>query len=98
MDAGELADEIKNRLGLKLKAWYEGDDVQGSVTVATNEVIITAPELSSSEKSLLDEIVKNHYSEKIAKELEHSIKERGKEEPYVHPGEPTLGSKHGSSS
>ena len=91
MDAGQLADEIEDELGLKLKADFEGDATNGSVTVTSSEVIILMPELSEEQKQVLDEIVRNHYSDEVARWLserptppEPSVKEEEEQERGRH--------------
>lgn len=91
MDAGEIADEIREELGFKLKADFGGDVVDGSVTVASNDVIIIMPVLSTDQKQILDKIVQNHYSEKLAGMIEESKKERLKPPMYPQEEELTTG-------
>jgi len=91
MDAGEIADQIREELGFKLKANFDGDVVEGSVTVASNEVIIIMPQLSIDQKQTLDKIVQNHYSEKLARVIEGAKKERPELSEYPQEEEFTTG-------
>lgn len=68
MHAFELAKEIGAKLGYKLMAEYEGEKIDGSITIG-DEVVIMMPKLSEKEKTVLDDIVKNHYSERVAKRM-----------------------------
>lgn len=70
MDAGELAYLIYERLGFKLKADFEGDEVDGSVTVNSTNVIIEFyydVELTPKQKAELNETVQSHHSKHVEK-------------------------------
>lgn len=66
MHAGDLADEIKSKLGYKLIAEFDGDKTDGGITIGDDIRIDLFKELTPNEKLILDRIVAKHYSERAA--------------------------------
>jgi len=103
MDAGELADAIHERLGFKLKADFEGDQVDGSVTVNSTNVIIEFYhdiKLTPEQKAELKEIVQSHHSKSLERFLKQRVEELNNEsniENSILRSDPKFGEAHETS-